>query len=132
MNTSAMAARQYLGTQVQSSSPAERVVLLYDAALRGLATARDAMARRDIPARREAMSKTMAIVTELQNALDFERGGAVATELDRLYTWMVERLTDAVVRQDARPIDEVYPVLDSLADAWRAIARGPVAAEAPR
>ena len=70
MNTAMMAARRYLGAQVESSSPTERVVLMYDAALGGLAAAREAMARRDIPARRAAMSKTMAIVAELQATLE--------------------------------------------------------------
>ena len=36
-------ANQYLATQVQSSRPLELIVLLYDAALRHTATAREAI-----------------------------------------------------------------------------------------
>jgi flagellar protein FliS len=124
-------AEQYFGTQVRSSSPLELVVMLYDAALRHATTAREAMARRDIPARRAALSRTLAIVAELQGSLDLDQGGDVARELDRLYVWMTDRLTDATVRQDSRPIDEVIRILDTLADAWRTIA-GSSAPEAPR
>ena len=83
--TASLAAQQYLGTQVEASTPVERVVLLYDASLRWLGTAREAMAARNIPARREALSRTMGIIGELQQSLDMERGGATAEELDRLH-----------------------------------------------
>lgn len=126
MASSAIGAQQYLGTQVGSSTPVERVVLMYDASIRWIDSARDALARRDIPSRREALSRALAIVAELQQSLDLERGGAVAEELDRLYIWITERLTDAIVQQDARPLDEVVRILKILADAWRTVASGPV------
>jgi flagellar protein FliS len=115
-------ANQYLATQVQSSRPLELVVLLYDAALRHTATARDAMLRRDIPTRRTALSKTLAIIGELQSTLDMERGGAIAAELDRLYGWMQSRLLDAIAKQDAQPIEETRRVLETLRGAWHTIA----------
>jgi flagellar protein FliS len=124
-------ANQYLTTQVQSSRPLELVVLLYDAALRQTAAARDAMLRRDIPARRTALSKTMAILGELQSTLDMERGGAIAAELDQLYRWMQSRLLDAITRQDARPIDEARRVLETLREAWHTIAAAPPAEAHP-
>ena len=124
----ATAASQYLGIQVESSTPLERVVLLYDAAVRWVGTARDAMDRKDIPTRREAVSRAMAIVGELQQSLDMDRGGATAAELDRLYTWMTEQLTDAVIRQDARPLADVERHLVTLGDAWRTIASQPAEA----
>src|SRR5262245_1087148 len=118
----AKVADQYLRTQVRSSAPLELVVMLYDAALRSTATARDAMLTRDIPARRVALSKAMAIVSELQGALDMERGGTIAAELDRLYTWINSRLLDAIVNQDAKPIEEARRVLETLRGAWQQIA----------
>jgi flagellar protein FliS len=124
-------ANQYLATQVQSSRPLELVVLLYDAALRQTAAAREAMLRRDIPTRRTALSKAMAILGELQNTLDMERGGAIAAELDRLYGWMQSRLLDAVAQQDARPIDEARRVLETLRSAWHTIATAPPAEAHP-
>jgi flagellar protein FliS len=121
------AAKHYLQTQVRSSSPLELVVMLYDGALRSSAAASDAMARRDIPARREALSKTMAIIGELQNTLDMTSGGEVAERLDLLYTWMTEQLLQATVRQDAAPIKEVHRLLATLRDGWDQIAKGSAA-----
>ena len=62
--------------------------MLYDAALQSArhGARRDGTARH--PARRAALSRTLAIVAELQNTLDLERGGKIATDLDRLYAWV--------------------------------------------
>jgi flagellar protein FliS len=123
-------ADQYLRTQVESSTPVELVVLLYDAALRFTAAARDAMARRDIPARRTALSKAMRIVAELQQSLDVDRGGTVAKDLDALYTWVMARLVKATTDQQVQPIEEARRVLSTLATAWRSLAgRQPTEAE---
>jgi len=124
----ASVADQYLRTQVRSSAPLELVVLLYDAALRATATARDAMVKQDVRTRKTALSKAMAIVNELQSVLDLDRGGSIAEDLDRLYTWINSRLLDAVVKQDAAPIDEVRRVLETLRSAWHTIATTPAAA----
>jgi flagellar protein FliS len=123
----ASVADQYLRTQVRSSAPLELVVLLYDAALRATATARDAMVKQDIRTRKTALSKAMAIINELQSVLDLDRGGTIAEDLDRLYTWINSRLLDAVVKQDAAPIDEVRRVLETLRSAWHTIATAPAA-----
>lgn len=119
------AAQHYMQTQVRSSSPLELVVLLYDGALRSSAAAIDAMERRDIRARRDAVSRTLAIIGELQGSLDTNQGGAVAAELDRLYLWMTDALVQATVQQDAAPILEVRRVLETLRDAWSQIASAP-------
>lgn len=120
-------AQSYLTTQAQSATPLQRVVLLYDEAVRSAATAHGAMERRDIPARREAVSKLMAIIAELQNTLDLERGGKIAADLDGIYTFMFSRLLDAVARQEAQPIAEVRRMLETLRDAWQQIAAQPAA-----
>ncbi|HET9371597.1 MAG TPA: flagellar export chaperone FliS [Vicinamibacterales bacterium] len=130
MNPYARGANQYFETQVRSSSPLELVVLLYDAAIRAGQQAREAMVKRDIATRSVSISKMMAIVGELQNTLDMERGGDVARELDRIYDWSTSRLVDATQKQDPAPIDEVVKVMGMLRDAWQTIARQPAGAAA--
>jgi len=122
------AANSYLQTEVQSRTAIELVVMLYDGALRFTAQARDAIERKDIPARREAITRTLAIVSELQSTLDMEKGGAIAESLDRLYVYVNGRLIDASFKQDVGPIDEAAKVLTALRDAWVEIARDTLAA----
>ena len=113
----------YRRTEIQSRTPLELVVMLYDGLLRYMSEARDATARRDIPARRRAVSRALAIVSELQSTLDMEAGGSVAQSLDALYAFVSERLTQASFKQDPRPVDEAIRVVTTLREGWVGICR---------
>ena len=112
----------YRRTEVQSSSPLELVVMLYDGAIRNMLEAREAMARNDVRARTTAVSKTLAIVAELQQTLNMQEGGEVARELDRLYTYMSTRLLDVTAKADDAAADEVLKLLRTLREGWQSIA----------
>jgi flagellar secretion chaperone FliS len=122
----ANAANAYRRTQAEAGTPLELVVMLYDGALRFLTQASEAMAARDIPRRHKALDNTLAIIGHLQSTLDTERGGALAEELDRLYTYMSSRLLEGAARNDAAALTEVSRLLSSLRDAWHTIASSPV------
>ena len=113
----------YRQTEVQSRTPLELVTMLYDGALRVLTSARDAIERRDIAARRDSLNKALAIIAELQSTLNMEQGGEVAAELDRLYEYSNLRLLDAAMRNDVAPVDEVRRILEILRDGWATLAR---------
>jgi flagellar protein FliS len=124
-HTMARGAQAYLQTQVQSRSPLELVVMLYDGALRYLRETIAAMERGDLIAKRDALSKSMAIIGELQGNLDLEQGGEVAATLENLYSYMMERLSTANARRDPAPVAEVVRLVSGLRDAWAQIAEGP-------
>lgn len=114
----------YRQTEVRSRTPLELVVMLYDGALTFMTAAQDAIDRGDIPARRTAISKTLAIVSELQSTLNMEQGGHIAASLDELYRWSSARLLDAAAANDAGPVTEVVQVFRTLRDGWNDIASG--------
>jgi flagellar protein FliS len=117
----------YRQTQVQSRTPLELVVMLYDGTLQSLSTARDAIMRRDIPARRDAIGRALAIISELQSTLNLDAGGAVAVSLDELYGYASRRLLDAAAQNDVKPLDEIRRVFETLRDGWQTIAAAPAA-----
>jgi flagellar protein FliS len=121
------AAQAYRRVESESRSPLELVVMLYDGALRFIDEARAAHARKDLRARSRAISKTLAIIGELQNTLDVEKGGAVAEQLDNLYTYINSRLLDVTLKQDVGACDEVHKLLTTLRDAWAQAATQPTA-----
>ena len=121
----ARGAQAYYQTQIQSRSPLELVVMLYDGALRFLQQTVDAMQSGDLVAKRDSLSRAMAIVTELHGMLDLEQGGEVAASLDSLYTYMMERLTTANQQRDKAPVAEVMRLMSGLRDAWSQIAQAP-------
>lgn len=123
-------AQAYLRTGIQSASPLQLVVALYEGAIRSTTAAQAAMAMRDIRARQGAIGRTIDIIAELQNTLNLERGGKIAADLDALYTFLLSRLADVTARQDPAPLDEVRRILETLRDAWQQIALQPAGAAA--
>ncbi len=121
MQPSAAGADVYRRMHIETRTPLELVVLLYDAALARVAEARGAIERNDLPARRDAISRAMAIVAELQNTLDMQVGGDIARSLDALYTYANSALLEASAKRDSKPLDSVETVLTNLRDAWREI-----------
>jgi flagellar protein FliS len=115
----------YRRTQVQSATPLELVTMLYDGALRFLDSARTAIEQRNIAARRNALSRVLAIISELQSTLNLEHGGEIAASLDRLYNYANLRLLDAAARNDVAAIDEVKALLGTLRDGWHTISKQP-------
>jgi flagellar protein FliS len=112
----------YRKTEVQSRTPLELVVMLYDGALRFIGVAKDAIARGDIRGRSEAISRALAIVSELQSTLDVERGGDMAASLDDMYRYVTQRLVQSTIKNDVEPLEEVKRLLETLRDGWQQIA----------
>jgi flagellar protein FliS len=119
----------YRQTQVQSRTPLELVVMLYDGALKFLAQSRDAIDRGDIAARCEASNRALAIIGELQSTLNLDQGGEVAQRLDELYAYINGCVLQAAAENTVAPIDDASRILMMLRDAWVAVATP--AADAP-
>ena len=123
-------AEAYRQTEAKSRSPLELVVMLYDGALRFVGEAAEAHAKRNISARARAISKTIAILGELQSTLNVKEGGEVAIELDKLYTYIQGRLLDVSMKQDISGLTETQKLLTTLRDGWAQIASPPSKAQA--
>jgi flagellar protein FliS len=128
---SARAAQAYVQTHVQSRSPLELVVMLYDGLLRQIGDAGAALAARNLPAKGEAVSRALAILSELQSTLNMEQGGEIARSLDGLYTYVNGRLLEGSGQNDAAAFDESIRLLRPLRDAWAELAAQEVCAGAP-
>ena len=129
MIAASRAAQTYRRVESESRSPLELVVMLYDGAIRFVNDAREAHARKDLRGRGQALSKALAIISELQNTLDMEKGGEVAEHLDNLYNYINARLLDVTLKQDVGACDEVHKLLSTLRDGWAQAASQPPAPE---
>jgi flagellar secretion chaperone FliS len=112
------------GQAAETLAPARQIVLLYDGAIRRIKEARRAIESRLINERYIAVEKATAIVEALYACLDHERGGEIARNLDRLYTYVVFRLQRVNLTDDASICDEVVERLGELRAAWEQIADG--------
>src|SRR4051794_32490327 len=97
----------YRQTQAQTAAPGELVVMLYRGAIRFVATAVEAIDKRDVEAAHTNLLKAQAIVAELLGTLDPERGGEIARNLASIYEYLNRRLMEANLRKDVVPAREV-------------------------
>jgi flagellar protein FliS len=58
------------------------------------------------------------------NTLDFEKGGTIARDLDRLYDFMLFYLTEANLYRDAQRIAKVISLIDTIYSAYKEIIEG--------
>ena len=110
-------------TALDGASPHKLVSLLYSALASQLAGARGALARSDVPAKARAIAHAVRIVEEgLRIPLDRQAGGAIATNLNDLYEYIVHRLTLANLRNDDDALRECAQLVETLREGWDGMA----------
>jgi flagellar protein FliS len=77
------------------------------------------MDRKDIPAKGMAIGKAHDIINELSNTLDFEVGGNIAQDLERLYNFITEQLVKANLENDKKCLETVQKLLETLHSGWK-------------
>ena len=112
--------RVYVNT---STNKIQMLLDLYEGAIQFIDFAERVMKNRNIAKRGEYISRAIAILTELDNALDRTTGGPIVHNLSGLYGYMIQRLTAANSDKDPAALGEVKNLLEGLLDAWRQAAR---------
>ena len=113
---------RYLETAVETASPARLIVMLYDGAIRFINEAAHAMRQRDYEAQNAKLQRAQKILAELISSLDFDKGGEIAENLFRLYTYMYNQLVEANINDNLDRLQHVVQLLSELREAWDAIA----------
>lgn len=117
------AADHYRQQQILNASPAERVVLLYDGAIRFMMITRRAIEENNIQARYDNSLKARNIILHLQETLDMARGGDIATNLDNIYTYLILQFPK-IDKNEIEAVDEILKHLKILRESWAKIAMG--------
>lgn len=115
------ASKQYVNNQFNTVDRGKLLLMMFDGALNFLAHAREGLEKNDRAQFARYISKSTAVIAELSNTLDFEKGGDIAKQLARLYDFMLYHLTQANMRKDAKMVEQVVHVLQPVADAFRQI-----------
>src|SRR5262245_4602121 len=113
----------YREVAVQTSSPTKLVVMLYEGAVRFLGESVTAIKSRDLNRKRHAIDRAVAIVQHLHNTLDMERGGEMAAELDKLYSYITSRILDGSAKLETEPLEEAIKLLSVLLTGWEELAK---------
>ncbi len=109
----------YLRTQVESASPAKLILMLYDGSVRYLNRAIGSLEMGNRESFAADVVNAQKIVIELMSSLDPSRNPEVATNLERIYEYMIRQLGLALVRGDSAPAKEVKSLLENLREGWQ-------------
>ena len=113
----------YQNVAVQTSSPTKLVVMLYEGAIRFIREGVAAIEAKNLEGKRQSLDRAVAIVQHLNSTLDMERGGAVAVDLNRLYSYITSRIVDGSMKLETAPLEEAIKLLNVLLMGWEDLAK---------
>ena len=108
----AYAANKYAGM-----SPERLVLAMFDGALRFVEQAEAAIERKAVAEKGEAIGKAVAVVAELQTALN-PQAGELTEHLEALYDYVLRSLAKANIESDPKQLAEARGLLLVLRDGW--------------
>jgi len=115
----------YANNKVLTASPAELVLMLYEAAIKFTNIAIAAVdvteqhPKKDIQKAHDNIIKVERIIDELQLSLD--KRYPVAQDFDNVYQYIQERLVVANVDKDKEVLEEILKHLRKMRDTWKEV-----------
>ncbi|HPQ69754.1 MAG TPA: flagellar export chaperone FliS [bacterium] len=110
--------QSYQSTEINTANRLKVLIMLYEGAVRFTKRAIEAINEGKIAVKGEMISKTLAIVGELQSTLDHSHAPELASNLDRLYTFIQDRLKEGNVNNDAAALEDALKIIKVLHSAW--------------
>lgn len=111
--------QKYKETSVKSASREKILLMLYEGAMKFTKLARKAIEDGDIPARGYNIGRAFDIIVELSSTLDHSANEEVSRQLEQLYIFVTDRLTQANVSGKVEHLDAVLGILTTLYEGWK-------------
>jgi flagellar protein FliS len=121
------AALAYGTRKVETASPAELTLMLYDGAIKFCNIAMGALEHKDYEKANINIQKARRIIVELKTTLDHKY--PVAEDFDVIYDYIFHKLVQANVKKDADILEEALNQIRDMRNAWKEImnkAKGPM------
>ncbi len=106
----------YTNTKIQTASPAQLTLMLYDGAVKFCNLANSGLDEHDYFKTNENIKKVEKIIEEFRATLNFKY--PVAKEFDNVYEYINQRLLEANIRKDREILAEVLEHLRTMRETW--------------
>lgn len=111
-----------LHSRLAGATPHQLITMLFDGAHSAIVRARLYFENGNIAKRGEMISKAINIIDNgLRSALDHEKGGEIARDLEALYSYMSRTLLQANLNNDPSSLAHVDEILMNIAETWKEI-----------
>lgn len=111
----------YGNSKINTASPAELTLMLYEASIKFCNIAVMAIEKNDIPKAHDNIRKAERIIEEFQASLNHKY--PVAKDFDNVYVYLRRRLVEANIKKDAEILEEVLVHLRTMRDTWKEVMR---------
>lgn len=109
----------YQNNSVNTSTPGELTLMLYNGCLKFIEQAKRAMMDEKIEEKNTAIQKAQAIISELMITLD--TSVPVAENMMVLYDFANSRLIDGNIKNDSALLDEAADIIREFRDTWKQV-----------
>ena len=109
----------YKNNTIQTASPAELTLMLYDGCIKFCNIALGAIENNDVAKAHTNIVKAENIITEFRSTLDFKY--PVAQDFDRVYDWIYRRLVEANMHKDAEVLEDATRLIREMRDTWKEV-----------
>ena len=110
------AASLYQGAAINTASPAELTLMLYNGAIKFCNLALIGMEEEDIMKAHNNLMKAQKIIRELQATLNFKY--EVSKDFDLIYTRILNNLLAANIKKDVDKLNEALEDIRGIRDVW--------------
>ena len=114
-----MSIQAYQNNSVETASPGELTLMLYNGCLKFIKIARKSIENNEIEKKNTNIQKAQKIIQELMVTMDQQY--AVTQEIMPLYDYMNRRLLEANTKNDVEILDEVQGLVVEFRDTWKQV-----------
>lgn len=108
----------YTANDVKTANRLHLLIMLYDSALKFMNQALAKLEENNIAGKGEFIGKAMAIISEFKGTLDFKPNRELAENLDRLYTFVIDSLIAANIKNDSARLRNAIRITRTLREGW--------------
>ncbi|QVY61208.1 flagellar export chaperone FliS [Cytobacillus gottheilii] len=109
--------QKYQQTSVNTASPAELSLMLYNGCLKFMSQAKQAIEQNNIEKKNEYIQRAQMIIQEFMVTLN--RDVAMSEDLMRLYDFIFRKLVDANTHSDLTALKEAEEMVLDLRNTWK-------------
>jgi flagellar protein FliS len=110
-----------VSTGASQANNVELIQMLFDGLIESLSTAKGHIQHNNVSEKSKAIARASRIVLGLQGALDFEKGGDLAANLNELYNYVTRRLLHVNARNDLKALEEIHGLMTEIRSAWETV-----------
>lgn len=109
--------QKYQQTSVNTATPAELTLMLYNGCLKFMGLAKQAIESSNIEKKNEYIQRSQMIIQEFMVTLN--KDVAMSEDLMRLYDYILRRLIDANTKNDLDALSEAEEMVMNLRNTWK-------------